>query len=505
LLAGIDDQFPDRDESLRQRLFVQFWGDATVTYPGHQSMRRVFHLPALRGGGDDQDVVQPSRRPATPTKSPLQETRSRKPEKSFQSRLDDIENWAARKEMMGQDTANKVREVLTDAIAGRYTWLDPLMAHKSQNEVAKFWRNTSSTVFIDYVRGGGPETNRDAAHLVFTREAATSQFFQAILLAKNGHAMSSYDHYYRLAEIAERKASALTATLQTSLRVSDADLVVGLRAALIGAALAGQAWPGMPEDALLNAALHDGRRWTRTDTDRLHPNWTNSLERHLANRPALVTTIRDAVGVTKGPRGDVLMIDSARLLPLLAKAASVWEWTATGPPPWVTPAVHGFANLAHVVNAQFASMRDTVLTARNRLGNGVAVQQVVRTVLDVMTRSAELGVSVSPNEKADLNQKAARLSTASTSFISELEADIARAASVPAPDAYSASLRVTAPDRGTVLWDINDFLAAGDQWLTGANNTARMQLGDAGSDLSVDVRAVVQEWADLVTQVGANE
>jgi len=292
--------------------------------------------------------------------------------------------------------------------------------------------------------------------------------------------------------------------LQTGLRVSDADLIVGLRAALVGAALAGRAWPGLPEDVLLDAALHDGRGWNRTDAARLNPNWTDSLERHLANRPALVNTIRDAVGVSKGVTGGVLMIDSARLLPLLAKAATVWEWRATDPPSWVTPAVHGFAHMAGVVNAQFVNIRDTVLIARKLLGDGVAVRHVVRTVRDVMTRSAELGVPLPPNEKAELDQRAERVATASTSVISDLEADIARVSSSGAPTAYAEMLRVTSPDRGTVLWDVTDFLAASDQWLIAANNAALLRLGETTPDLNIDVGAVVQEWEKLITQDGVS-
>ena len=56
----------------------------------------------------------------------------------------------------------------------------------------------------------------------------------------------------RLSEIADRHQDDLRREVQRVQSTADQDLLTGLRASLIGAALAGRAWPGMDEAALLD-------------------------------------------------------------------------------------------------------------------------------------------------------------------------------------------------------------------------------------------------------------
>ena len=91
----------------------------------------------------------------------------------------------------------------------------------------------------------------------------------------------------------------------------------GLRASLIGAALAGQAWPGMDDGPLLDAVLDDGQTWAYADAAMRTPAWLSAAgtapRRASRTRPGL----RAGFGISRGDRGGVRMIDAARAMPLL--------------------------------------------------------------------------------------------------------------------------------------------------------------------------------------------
>ena len=142
-----------------------------------------------------------------------------------------------------------------------------------------------------------------------------------------------------------------------------------MRASLIGATLAGKALPDMSDAELLAVVFDDGEDWDRGDAESCAPSWQATLRKHREARPELVASLRSGLGISRGVRGGVRMIDAARALPLLREAVKSWRWrdARTETAPWIRKAVSGFAQWDSLLDAQITAQTDLLADVRQFL------------------------------------------------------------------------------------------------------------------------------------------
>lgn len=493
-LARIDQQWPD--DVVRHTLFAEFWGDAQDFIPTESAMRTAFAIPELSGSPRAQTQNRPT--PVASTNPLPVSTDRQKISPALAAKLQNIDNWGKRGESLEQDTARDIRTIIAEAVAYRYSWINPLMRERSKGAWEKVWDNKGGTVYIEKATGQ-LNVSAENAPIKFRRTPRNSLFFQSILRAKFNLTHTAAD-MRRLATIAENKADAFTAVLQTAWAITDQDLVLGLRASLIGAALAGRAWPGMSTSQLLDASLHDGKGWNRGDLDSRVPAWEQNLQGHLVHRPDLVNQIRDAVGVAQGI-GATKMIDATRLLPLLEMAASSWEWlppSQDAVPSWVKPAVRGFSLLQRDVDQQLEVLKDALIGLRARVARGSSGSAVIAAVRDAMTKARPAGIDLPSVTEKTIDATAHEAGTRNWGAITELEDELHRLLSANEVKSPGLKLALVAKDRGDDLMVISRFLSESENWLDNALRNAALRTGNHDDSSSQSIKSVIAEWEDII-------
>lgn len=423
----------DQTDADRRKIVLEFWGDA----PDHagllpDAVMEAFGLeprtfsgesmsPQKQSGKQDKGV---SDKPAQHRTDTLPVPAEKGLLASLQGKVNAVEDWLTREKVLLQAVASDLRTVLSAAVMQRYRWVDPLMLAQTQDTVRTAWKNNARVVSIE---GAGENLQgADAAPIRIKRTARNSRYLQSVLLLKNGHPARA-EHVRRLSTDAERYAASLTAALQKTLEISDADLVLGLRASLIGAALAGQVWPGMDEAELLSAAFADGRAWVRQDSASRTVAWSNALKTHLENRQRLIERLRNALGVAQGA-GQPRMVDAARALPLLRQATAQWDWQVAGleVPQWVKPAVKNFANWVDMVNAQNALLGEHMDDIRQHHPRGTTRAQVLAAVRDALTAAEDASIPISLVTRNQLRDLLAQAQDVDWKILNQLEDDLRR-------------------------------------------------------------------------------
>ncbi|WP_280335143.1 protein DpdH [Nocardia wallacei] len=497
LLDMVESTYPTEVD--RYRTFLEFWGNAESPFDGEMAVRLAFGLAAPKTPSNPQPRTSDTPKSSTEHAKATPKGQSPLPP-GLRDSLREIEEWATTEGKAMPNAARHLRAVAADVVLQRYTWADPLMNSRTKESLKSVWSGTSGAVHIRGARGGlkiAPES----APIQFAKSGGNAQFFKSVLLLKEGHPPNSMEAVYRLAELAESKAADLTTAIRVKQQISDSDLVLGLRASLIGAALAGRARPGMSEAETVDMVLHDGEGWKREDSATRVPRWNSTLEDHLSKRHELVTQIRDAVGISQGERGKVRMIDAAHLLPLLNEAAREWTWQVgdRSVPAWVSPAVKGFLLLPRLVEDQVEALRDLLAALRRRVARGTKV--VVPAVIDAMDEARQHGLPLSWVQSERLTTLGAAVKDADWHAITELEDDLARLAGAPAEDQNMMTrvkLTVAARGRDAALPAIRDFLEASDTWLDEVLESAKNRSGGYEAETSDNLRSVVREWADIV-------
>jgi hypothetical protein len=338
----------------------------------------------------------------------------------------------------------------------------------------------------------------DTAPIKFKRTARNSRYLRSVLLLKNGHPAQRAEHVRRLSTDADHYTASLTAALQRNLQITDDDLVLGLRAALIGAALAGLAWPGIDEAELLTVAFADGRSWARQDAADREGAWSRTLEAHLHYRLPLVERLRDALGVAQGD-GKPRLIDAARALPLLRRAAALWDWqvTASEVPEWVKPAVTNFANWTSLVHAQNASLRRKLDDVRRHHPRGATGAQVLAAVREALLAAENASIPVPLATRTDITERLARAQNVDWKVLTQLEDELLRAEE---PEASNAARIISAVrDRGVTTQVVSGLLQASDAWLTSALAHAASRTNSHGDEAARGVQELLTEWRSLST------
>ncbi|WP_414939671.1 protein DpdH [Amycolatopsis sp. cmx-11-51] len=483
----------------RYRAFLEFWGNAESPFEGEAAVRLAFGLaPPKTSGGP---------RPRTPHRPKPPVERDKAPEavgsplsQSLRSWLREIEDWATKDTDAMPNVARELRGIAADAVTQRYGWADPLMNSMTKDALKSIWSSTSGVVHIRGARGG-LKVDPESVPIQFAKTGQNAQFFKSVLLLSQGHPPMAMDSVYRLAELAELKTADFTAAVLANQEITDPELVLGLRVSLIGAALAGRAWPGMPEAEMVDAVLHDGKGWAREDFSTRVPLWSATLTEHLTKREELVNRIRNAVGISQGERGKVRLIDAAHLLPLLQQAAQDWTWQVgdRSVPAWVTTAAKGFTLLPSMVNEQLDALRDLLAALRRRVARGT-LAKVVPAVLDAMEDAKQHGLRLTSAQIENLRTLATDAQDADWRVITELEDDLARFADTTGGDSdrTRSEITVAVKGRGPALPAIRAFLEVSNAWLDEALESAKSRTGGHEAETSDNLSSLVREWAEIV-------
>ncbi|GIH72021.1 protein DpdH [Sphaerimonospora thailandensis] len=493
----------------RHRLILEFWADAPDN-AGHieEGIRNAFGLPVFdedllpSNGEGDSDRGQ---RVGEKTVSLV--PRSDGISKSLKGKLQRLEDWAARDKRLDQVLARELRTLAINAVTRRYLWSSPLMKElpqKGEGSIEKVWPAKAITVSIEGAGENLPGVER--APISFLRNATNSQFFQSLLLAQEGAPGARSEATWRLARIAENHGGSFSNALVKFIESSDESLVVGLKVSLVGAALAGRAWPGMSDIELMDVAFDDGSTWKRGDLASRVPAWRLRLENHLRERASLVGALRSRLGISQGVTGAVRMIDAARALPLVLEAARSWRWDSSGGvPKWVGNTVSGLSGLEGAVSQQVDQLKEMVAEIRSRAprgGEGKATVDAIRASLEAADT-----VGLSPNlmERQRILQLAAAAEGADWRAIAAAERDLESITSASAEGQFDRALVAAARDHGASLQVICAFLVASDTWLTRALADARERHGGTGDSITDEVQTLLQEWAALSAMEGTEK
>jgi hypothetical protein len=483
----------------RRSVFLEFWGDAPTDLTNLDPiLHRAFSLPLLDLGSE----VEPRRAPISPSSST-----TRQPQDvdglsaSVRQEINNVEEWYTRGKPLINKTALNIRSMICDAVVNRCQWNDPLMAEPTAEVMRKAWPSKSVVVSIEGAEAENLQRTQNAP-IKFARTSANSQFFQGLLRAKAGQLPGSAEHVRRLADLAERHQGDLVRRIQAEMKTTDEYLTLAMRASLLGAGLAGRAWPGMQDSELMAAALDEGRDWSRDDSDLRTAPWRQTWERHRAVRAELVSTLRDGMGISRGVRGGVRTVDAARALPLLRAAAQGWAWPTptTEPPAWIRKAVAGFADWDALVDAQLDVLRGRLGQIRALLPKGTRGSETVPAVAQALDAALRVGLG-SRGHGEQLQQILPGATTLDWTVVDRLERDLDRSdANQPEPKRRAARMVAAIRQRGSDLDGIHAFLVTSDTWLTQTLDEARMRQNSVGDTARDQVQQMLMQWAELGTK-----
>lgn len=511
--AFIDDH--DRVDPERRKTLLLFWGDAPADANEiDETILEAFSLPPLDGKSRripaaTSTISTADRKAEKPDKEPESTIDADNIPRSLKRKLETVKVWLTKEEVLDNATAHNVRSIIATAVLQRYRWESPLMHEQPKKVTDKAWPNNATVVSVT----GADERLAGAADapIRFGRTAKDSYFFESLLCAEAGKGQVRSQDIRRLATYADQHGPALTSRVQRHLEITDEQLVLGLRASLLGAMLAGQAYPGMETAALLTAVLDEGQGWERTDVALRTKQWNDALKRHLDARPALVDRLKEAVGVAQGVTGAVRMIDAARVLPLLRQAASQWEWTVdrTQVPSWVQKAVTGFASLPTLVDAQLAELERLLGEIRSRHPRGTNSAHTLSAIEGALVAAKEVNglMPLGVDQTLRFEEFLERGRQAEWSKVSELEDDLARASGESRTDRVRQAARfaAAAQDRGTSIQDILLLLSESESWLEAALRRAEARAGTTAIDsVSLAMQTVLGEWSEVAHLASAS-
>ncbi|MCX4666519.1 protein DpdH [Streptomyces sp. NBC_01381] len=504
-----NDHNPDSME--RRNLVLEFWGDAPEHANSlHPTILDAFALQPLDGGhqpgrsapatAPGQTGTSASRPEATPAKRDELPT-------GVQRMLETVDEWLTRDGGLDTATANKIRSAVSTAVVQRYLWNSPLMREQAVTDIRRAaWPPKATVVSIEGAKENLPGVEN--APITFSRRPKDSWFFDSLLRAERNLPARAED-IRRLATLADKHQPDLTSRLQRHMEVSDDHLVIGFRASLLGAALAGRARPGMPAAQLIAAALDDGQEWRRGDSPLRTVKWVDALGSHLKARPELVNQLQHAVGIAQG-LGGVNMVDAARVLPLLNKATSSWNWGAEVAelPKWVRRAVTGFASWPSLIEEQLARHEELLASIRGRHPRGTTGVQTMAAMRDALNAAREVGLPLTAEQTRQFETLLQRGGGATWQTISALEDDLAKAADETrdATSRHNARVIAAVEERGDSLMAIQQLLVASDEWLDAALASAESRSsGSAGDSAAEDVGQICVEWQALTAAPSADD
>jgi hypothetical protein len=500
------------DEGKRYATFLEFWGDAgdsveslSPTMYEAFDMRpdamKISDLGLGKSGGSGETAVWAGDDPKPkPTRTDLPGT--------LQRNLNWLNDWSQRGEDLDLNLARQLREVVRNAVIQRCFWNDPLIPEPASKQLDVAWSARSTLVSIDGAYGERAAATANAP-IMFTRSSPNAVFFQGLLLANAGvfegrawvrgeHVTRAARAMRRLARDADRNQKHLQQAVERSADTTDEQLAAGVLASLIGATLAGKALPSMGDAELLAIVFDEGKTWERQDT--CDSKWASTLNKHLEARQALVTGLRSGLGVSRG-QGGVRMIDAARALPMLRKAAKSWRWgtPSTDLALWIRKAGGGFAEWDGLLDAQISTLAGHLVEVRSLLPKGTTLSDTIDAVNTAIIAATEAGADqMASAVREQLKALAEQAGQRGWRSVERLESDLGKAdAEAVAEQQHWARIVAAARDRGTDIAVISQFLSASNVWLTNALNAARKQEGGAGQVAEQRVRDLLSTWAAI--------
>ncbi|MFI6348002.1 protein DpdH [Streptomyces sp. NPDC050560] len=486
----------------RRKLVLEFWGDAPDSINDlHPTILEAFSLEPL---DDEESQARPSLAPSNLDETGAAQARSKtgaevkrgELPRELQRMLETVDEWVTREGGLDTATASRVRGVVATAVVQRYQWNSPLMREVGTTELRRAaWPAKATVVSIE-----GAKENLvgvENAPITFSRRPKDSWFFDSLLKAERNLPGRAED-IRRLAFLAESHSRDLTVRLQQHMEVTDDHLVAGFRASLLGAALAGKAWPGMPTSGLVAAVLDDGQGWHRDDDALRAERWMDVLQSHLRARVELVKQLRYAVGITQGI-GAVNMVDAARVLPLLDRAASSWGWDteALDIPKWVKPAVTGFSSWPTIIQDQLSRHEELLKSIRSRQPRGTTAVQAMSGIRDALNAAREVGLPLTAEQSRRFEALLEAGKRADWTSVSLLEDELAKATDDSRGSSSHHQARVIAAvrDHGSSLRAIQQLLSVASDWLDVALASAESRSsGSAGDSAAEDVGHICAEW-----------
>lgn len=479
----------------RRAAFLEVWGDA----PAHPiNLDPVLHQafsislldvePVADLPAEQIPVERPARQPGSDATSSLP--------KSAVAMIGNVEDWASRGGVLNTATAQKLRKIISEAVIQRTSWVEPLMPEPAVGIVKRVWPPDSGIVSIDGAAAEGKARTGNPP-IRFGRSPANSVFFQGLLRASEGHTDGSGSALRRLGEIAARHQAAFKSAVITHLRLGDDQLTFAVRASLLGAMLAGAASPGMDEAALLAVVVDEGQTWQRSDDSTRVVQWTNIWNSHRDHRTDLIRHIRSGLGVSRGD-GAVRMIDAAHALPVLRQATITWTWPTPDVelPDAVKQAVRQFTTLTTVIDAQIDLLTTRIERIRGHFPRGTRSTDLLRAIDEALTAALQAGHA--PDDHAATRAAIVEAQSWDWQTVNQTEQDLEKAAGASGGDKPTTAMIVAAVrDRGA-LAQIDEFLAACDQWVSNGLAQARQRssVGD-GASAAEQVKTLLARWAEI--------
>ncbi|MFI5897675.1 protein DpdH [Actinoplanes sp. NPDC051513] len=485
----------DRVDAARRKVVLEFWGNAPADLVNlAPEIHTGFALPQLT-----LDTTATVVGPDTVAEAvPKAEKRSDLSLSQLRS-VQRIEEWQTRSVNLHQATANELRGLVSDAVLRRCDWTDPIGAEPSAAELREAWPANSTTVSIT---GADAENLPGTPHapIKFARTPANAQFLIGLIAISAGRIAGNGAHMRRLYALADERAPTLKQRIRGLREFTDPQLVLGLRAALIGALLGGRAYPGQPQASLVNAVFDDGDGWQLDDRATRTPGWLDALAAHLEARRDLTVALRRAFGYGQG--ATIRMIDIAHVLPLLREASEAWTWTPSGVvpvPKWARPAVRGFNRLPVLVSEQMTLLQNQLFMLRRLLPPGIRGRDMVKAVTEA--HNAGFIIGEVPSDGGDFTRMLGTAAEIDWNSIDRLEQQIMKWYGTPdGPTKSDYSLAIVGQDHGRALADATLFLQRTDQWLTTALDSVASRAGAAFSDAREEIQGVVDEWTKIRSQ-----
>ncbi|MFI0369600.1 protein DpdH [Actinomadura sp. 1N219] len=483
----------------RRRKALEFWADAPaqlVNLP--QGIGEAFSLPELDVDGRDASPADALAAGETskPAITFVDSPRTLPVPPAIQRKIQVVEDWAASGSRLTTEVASIARTVISRSVLYREDWLTPPIRPIGVGDAeGAGWTVKANTVSIE---DASAEALNKSAAIILKRNPSNGEFFKSLIRvnAQDADGMRPQD-VVRLASTAETHRAALRERVALNAEHSDEDLVVGLRLSLLGAAFAGQVVPGMPIDALYIAAFDKGQAWARPDNSSRTETWVKRLEAHLQHRAGLVEALLSSLGLGQGA-GAVHVLDAARAVALVRKAAQEWDLSSVDLPIWAKEAALPFrSGLDSVVRGQLQELTTIIHEIREHFpkssGPGDRLVLQVSTALQMANAQGLTGP-----QGPELELRAAAVEEADWNSVSVLEKELSRVTDNLQDQSTESLLAVAAAPRSTHLREIHNYLKTADALLDTALAAARMQIQNAVSDAADQLAGLLVEWQQAV-------
>ncbi|MGW5258152.1 protein DpdH [Streptomyces sp. NPDC004012] len=507
LASRVREQIEDLDQSdgARREKLLEFWADSPTELVNLEpGIATAFSLPDLSLDSDRAKPLSPAsqttsvKRPVADPPPPIGPD-SPVP-RGLQKRLDLVESWSTGDAGLPTTEASTVRSMVSRAVFHRQDWLHPPVKPLGVSDAERAgWTNKANTVSIE--QAAAEALARGDSPVIFKRTPSNAEFFKSLILlsAESAVGVRPQD-VVRLSSMADRYAPVLRERVTEQSQVGDDDLVAGLRVSLMGAALAGHAHPGMPLAQLYAAVFHPGQSWLRPDASSRTPLWQTSLASHLAKRGALLDKLRGALGVGQGT-GAVQVIDAARALPLLRRAAEQWELDDIELPRWAQEAAQPLAGWRVLVPAQHAQLVSLLEEIRQWFSRGERSVELLSQLNASLRIAAELGLE-GGSEVPAIRRLMEATQDADWGSLTALERDLAKlTADLEGPAALGAALQGVVPLRDPHLAGMHQLLKQADAFLGDALQAAEARGQTAASTASEQMEALMDAWQQLAQDV----